>query len=189
MVYIYPAVFEHEKEGNYSVYFPDVNGCYTGGATLQEALEMAEDALCLMLYDMEERHCEIPAPSDAKTVWKNAGRNAIVSLVRCDTEYYRKLYKAQEPDGAFVMYPAIFHPEEDGGYSVLVPDMEQIRCTCCTQGDTLEMAWEMASEAIELALSDVDFERYPVPSNAIEFPRSNGDWILPVVSNPIFKHK
>ena len=32
-----------------------------------------------------------------------------------------------------VYYPAIFHPEDVGGYSVSVPDIEG----CFTQGDTI----------------------------------------------------
>ena len=27
--YTYPAVFEKEQEGGYSIYFPDIEGCYT----------------------------------------------------------------------------------------------------------------------------------------------------------------
>ncbi|MEI3063121.1 MAG: type II toxin-antitoxin system HicB family antitoxin [Oscillospiraceae bacterium] len=49
--YVYPAIFTEDEDG-YSVRFPDVDGCFTSGRSLQEALEMAEDALCLMPYDM-----------------------------------------------------------------------------------------------------------------------------------------
>lgn len=61
-------------------------------------------------------------------------------------------------------YPAIFHPEVDGGYSVSVPDMEQINCVCCTQGDTFEEALQMAEQAIELALESVPRSQFPIPS-------------------------
>ena len=42
--YVYPAVFYAETEGGYSVIFPDIDGCYTQGETMAEALEAAEDA-------------------------------------------------------------------------------------------------------------------------------------------------
>lgn len=42
-----------------------------------------------------------------------------------------------------LVYPACFYKEDDGGYSVVVPDLEG----CCTQGDTLEEALEMARDA------------------------------------------
>jgi predicted RNase H-like HicB family nuclease len=51
--YVYPAIFTKEKDGGYSVCFPDVESCYTDGDDMADALEMAEDVLCLMLYDME----------------------------------------------------------------------------------------------------------------------------------------
>ncbi len=41
--YVYPAFFLPEKEGGYSVSFPDLDGCYTCGDDLQDAIMMAED--------------------------------------------------------------------------------------------------------------------------------------------------
>jgi len=87
--YAYPAIFTKEAEG-YSVEFPDVPGCATSGVTLPEAMEMAEDALCLMLYDLEESDGNLPASSDLRDV-RTEG-NAVASLVCCDTLEYRKLY-------------------------------------------------------------------------------------------------
>lgn len=90
MKYAYPAVFTKEETG-YSVYFPDIDGCATCGDTLPDAMEMAADALCLMLYDYEEEGEKIPEVSDIRTLQKeNADR--IVSMVCCDTIEYRKLY-------------------------------------------------------------------------------------------------
>lgn len=87
--YLYPAIFEKEPCG-YSVVFPDIEGCATSGETLEEAMEMAKDALCLMLYDMEECKEAIPEPSDIKDVHCNP--NAFVSLVACNTLDYRRFY-------------------------------------------------------------------------------------------------
>ena len=61
-------------------------------------------------------------------------------------------------------YPAIFHPEVDGGYSVSVPDMEQIHCACYTQGDTFEESFLMTEQAIDLALESVSQNDFPTPS-------------------------
>lgn len=90
MKYAYPAIFTKEENGAYSVNFPDVPGCFTSGETLPEAIEMAEDALCLMLYDMEEDGAAIPPPTDLENV--TAERGQLVSLIACDTLEYRKLY-------------------------------------------------------------------------------------------------
>ena len=87
--YVYPAVFTPE-EGGYTVAFPDFESCYTEGDTLEEAMAMANDVLCLTLYDMEETGKEIPTPSPIKEV-KTEGE-AFASLVRCDTIGYRKYF-------------------------------------------------------------------------------------------------
>ena len=39
--YVYPAMFREEVNGSYSVEFPDIDGCYTGGDNLSEAMEYA----------------------------------------------------------------------------------------------------------------------------------------------------
>ena len=88
--YVFPAIFTREDDGKYSVEFPDIKNCYTGGDDMADALEMAEDVLCLMLYDMEKDGKSIPAPSGYKAV-KTKGES-VVSLVRCDTETYRRFY-------------------------------------------------------------------------------------------------
>ena len=90
MKYAYPAVFTKEETG-YSVIFPDLEGCATCGDTLPEAMEMAADALCLMLYDHEEDGEEIPSPSDIRSIQAQDG-DSIISMVCCDTIEYRKLY-------------------------------------------------------------------------------------------------
>lgn len=64
MKYVYPAVFHAEPEGGYTIFFPDIEGCLSQGETIQECCEMAEDALTLMLWDMEENHISAPV-SDA----------------------------------------------------------------------------------------------------------------------------
>lgn len=87
--YVYPAVFEQEDDG-VSVYFPDIEGCFTSGADLAEAIQMAQDALCLMLYDREETGEKIPPASKIKDLVLN--ENETASLICCDTLEYRKLY-------------------------------------------------------------------------------------------------
>ena len=89
MKYIYPAVFEKEESG-YSIFFPDVRGCYTSAETVEEGIEMANDALCLTLYHMEEDGQEIPAASDISTLQN--GPESFVTLISCDTIEYRKFY-------------------------------------------------------------------------------------------------
>lgn len=71
-----------------------------------------------------------------------------------------------------LVYPACFYKEDDGGYSVVVPDLKG----CCTQGDTLEDAIEMAQDAALgwLLLAVEDNETIPQASDIsdvqLEFP-------------------
>ena len=88
--YVYPAVFTHEAEGGYSITFPDLPDCATSAETLEEGIEMAADALCLMLYDMEEGGAVPPEPSDVRSIV--CAENQLVTLIRCDTIEYRKFF-------------------------------------------------------------------------------------------------
>lgn len=91
MKYAYPAILTYDPEEScYYVNFPDIECCYTDGKTIPEAIEMGSDALCLMLYDMEEREENIPAASDIRTV--KCGANDIVTLISCDTLEYRMFF-------------------------------------------------------------------------------------------------
>lgn len=87
--YLYPALFTQEQNGMYSVKFPDLESCYTQGDNLQDAYEMAEDVLCLCLYDMEESNIEIPKASNPTEIKIPA--NSFVALIATDTMEYRKL--------------------------------------------------------------------------------------------------
>lgn len=87
--YIYPAIFS--KEGSFfNVRFPDLKDCYTQGEGLQEAYEMAEDVLCLTLYDLEEAQVQIPDASEISKL--KAAKGGFVSLIACDTLEYRQYY-------------------------------------------------------------------------------------------------
>ena len=85
----FQPVFTKEEAG-YSVNFPDLESCYTSGETLEEAMEMAQDFLCLTLYGREQDGKEIPAASAVNDVAH--GENKFVSLVGCDTIECRKFF-------------------------------------------------------------------------------------------------
>ena len=91
--YIYPAVFTLEDEGGYSINFPYIESCYTSAETLEEGLKMAEDVLCLMLYEMEENGKAIPKASGIKDL--ELAENEFATLVACDTLEYRKFYNSK----------------------------------------------------------------------------------------------
>lgn len=59
----YQGVFEPAADGGFSMYFPDLPGCASYGAILDEAMKNARDALRLHLYGMEMDGDPIPEPS------------------------------------------------------------------------------------------------------------------------------
>jgi len=91
MKYVYPAVFHPEPEGGFCVYFPDIKRGATQGDTIAECIEVAEDFLCLALYDMEEDKLQIPVASSPKEI--ESETNDIVTLISVDTEAYRRYYE------------------------------------------------------------------------------------------------
>ena len=88
--YVYPAIFTPEEEGGYSIFFPDLEGCYTCGDDLQDAIFMANDVLAFVLYDYEAEGKEIPSPSKAEDVKKED--NEFVNYVACDTVEYARMH-------------------------------------------------------------------------------------------------
>ena len=59
----YPALFEPSKEGGFVVTFPDFDWGVTQGETEQGALEMALDALCMMIRQRLRKGEHLPRPS------------------------------------------------------------------------------------------------------------------------------
>lgn len=86
--YVYPAVFTPEEKGMYSVNFPDIEGCYTCGDDLSDAIYMAEDVLAFVLYDYERDKKDIPTPSSPDSIALSAGE--FVNYIACDTLVYQK---------------------------------------------------------------------------------------------------
>lgn len=89
--YIFPAIFTPEDAG-YAVRFPDVHNCFTSGTDLADAVEMAEDVLCMMLYNLEEEQKAIPIATHVNDLVKQLNVGEFVTLIACDTIEYRKFY-------------------------------------------------------------------------------------------------
>lgn len=59
----YPAVFHKAEEGGFWVTFPDIPECMTQGDDMQQAYEMAVEALGLSITTMEEEGESVPTAS------------------------------------------------------------------------------------------------------------------------------
>ena len=77
------------------------------------------------------------------------------------------------------LYPAYFYKEENGSYSVIFPDLNDL-ATC---GDTLEEAMTMAEDALGLYLFTAirDHEELPAPTPVEEVPKDEEASFINVV--------
>ena len=64
----YPALFHKAEEGGFWVSFPDIPECLTQGDDMEQAYEMATDALGLALVCREQEHEPLPAASDPTSI-------------------------------------------------------------------------------------------------------------------------
>ena len=84
----YPAVFHKAEEGVFWISFPDIPECLTEGDDMQEAYEMAVEALGLVLTGRAEEKEEIPKPTEIDQISVD---NGVLVIVEFDMmEYQRK---------------------------------------------------------------------------------------------------
>lgn len=63
----YPAIIERGTDG-FDVFFPDLPGCTSGGNTIQDAAQQAEEALDMHLTGLIEDGEPFPEPSDIEAI-------------------------------------------------------------------------------------------------------------------------
>lgn len=84
----YPALFHEAEEGGFWVTFPDIPECMTQGDDMQQAYEMAVEALGLSLSSMEDEKAEIPRASRPQDIQNEAGSFLVV--IEFDMAEYRR---------------------------------------------------------------------------------------------------
>ena len=95
MKLVYPAKFYYEKEGGYSVEVPDLIGCVTQGETLEEAIEMAQDAALGWIITAIEDKEDIPKPSKIEDI-KLENEKGFVSYILLDLDKSNEIYKSKK---------------------------------------------------------------------------------------------
>jgi predicted RNase H-like HicB family nuclease len=76
----YIAYLHKDSKSDYGVSFPDFPGCITAGKTLQEAQQMAEEALSLHIQGMIEDGEAIPEPSSIDALANDPARESAVAF-------------------------------------------------------------------------------------------------------------
>lgn len=78
----YIALLRKSEDSDYGVDFPDFPGCITAGITLDEAKDMAIEALTLHIEGMRADGDGPPAPSELSTIMADPdNRDAVAFLV------------------------------------------------------------------------------------------------------------
>ena len=95
-IYIFPAVITTLGENDYNVKFPDFDEIITYGETLEEAYNIAEDALKLCLFDLYQDKEDIPEAQKINKIKLEKDQVAIlvkIELKKVIREYDNKAVK------------------------------------------------------------------------------------------------
>ncbi len=84
----YPALFHTAEEDGFWISFPDIPECLTEGDNMEEAYNMAIDALGLCLSDMEKNNITFPAPSSVDKI--TVDKDAVLVVIEFDMLAYKK---------------------------------------------------------------------------------------------------
>jgi len=130
MKYEYPAIFYAEKNGGYSVIFPDVEGAITQGENKSDAMINAEEALAEILIAYEDFQVgrgdkmtnKISAPTVPEKIPSDEN-GTFTALVKIDTDEYRKLFYPQPPKKAHEVW---YSPRTKKYYTMLADDDAEV---------------------------------------------------------------
>ncbi len=62
-IYDFKVIIESDESGGFVISCPSLQGCYSQGGTIDEALENIKEAILLCLEDLESTGEEVPDPS------------------------------------------------------------------------------------------------------------------------------
>lgn len=77
----YIALMRKEKKSDFGVDFPDFPGCITAGRTLDEAKDMAVEALQGHIESMQDEGYEIPSPSPLEKIMADPDNTDAVAFL------------------------------------------------------------------------------------------------------------
>ncbi len=83
-MYIYDAILKHERDGSYFIDFPVFDGCFSDGATKEEAINEGAEMLRLLIADFLDRGDKLPAYRQEKA------RDVITIAVEVDSSFIQE---------------------------------------------------------------------------------------------------
>lgn len=89
----YPAIFHKAEEGGFWISFPDFPECLTEGDNMENAYEMAVEALGLCISDIENGKGRLPAPSSPDNI--SHEDNTFIAVIEFDRLAYKKRHNTK----------------------------------------------------------------------------------------------
>lgn len=89
----YPAVFRAAEEGGFWITFPDFSDCLTQGESIEEAYEMAVNALGLAISDKLQGKEQLPSPTSLEDITVDAG--SFLAIIEFDKLAYNKKHNSR----------------------------------------------------------------------------------------------
>ena len=86
----YPAII-HEEEGAFWVEFPDLEGCFSDGNSVADAISNASDALGGYVCSLMDSDLPVPSASDIKEI---VAEDGFTTMVISDPLAYKKNTKS-----------------------------------------------------------------------------------------------
>jgi predicted RNase H-like HicB family nuclease len=97
----YIAIIHKDPDSDYGVSLPDFPGCITAGITVDEAKEMAIEALTFHIEGMIEDGEKIPAPSSLEEIMKDPDfRDGLAFLVNVPSPDKTIRFNVTAPESA-----------------------------------------------------------------------------------------
>lgn len=169
--YSYVALLSYDSDG-ICIEFPDLPGCYSCADVndTDMALRNAREALGLHIWGMEQDNETLPVPTPITDISLEA--NQVPALIEVFMPPFREHINNRPEKKALslptglsancskLFYPAIFHVADEGGFWITFPDLPE----CMTQGDDMQEAYEMAVDALGLALTSREQEKQEIPT-------------------------
>ena len=158
----YIALVHKDLDSDYGVSFPDLPGCITVGSTLEEAREMAREALALHLEGLGAGGEAIPPPGSADQALAHEDAFDAITLIVVEALPERTEEEAQAELEAFLAsdeYQEIYgHPlTEDELYDL--PDYEEPVSAALAYGIGLRPVKDTGAERTYAALVHEDPDR------------------------------
>lgn len=94
----YIALIHKDADSDYGVSFPDVPGCIAAGSTLDEARDLAAEALAFHFNGLMEDGSELPEPSTLEDIMAyRENRDAVAILVDWPSQHDRSAGVVRTP--------------------------------------------------------------------------------------------